>query len=124
MSYAVSQRSREISIRMALGASTGAILRRIVGQGLMLAGAGAVIGIGAAFALGRVIQGQLFGVPLLDPFTIVAVVVGAHGQCRRRDVPARPAARPGSTRRARCADRGSQPEPRYVRQSRRILLES
>ena len=46
MSYAVSQRAREISIRMALGASTGAILRRIVGHGLMLAGAGAVIGIG------------------------------------------------------------------------------
>ena len=74
MSYAVSQRAREISIRMALGASTGAILRRIVGHGLLLAGAGAVIGIGCAFALGRVIQGQLFGVPLLDPITITAVV--------------------------------------------------
>ena len=74
MSYAVSQRSREISIRMALGASTGAMLGRIVSHGLMLASAGAVIGIGAAFALGRVIQGQLFGVPLFDPLTIVAVV--------------------------------------------------
>ena len=59
---------------MALGASTGAILRRIVSHGLMLAGAGAVIGIGGALALGRVIQGQLFGVPLLDPLTIAAVV--------------------------------------------------
>jgi len=74
MSYAVSQRAREISIRMALGASTGAILRRIVGQGLTLAGAGAFVGIASAMALGRVIQGQLFGVPLLDPLTIATVV--------------------------------------------------
>jgi len=75
MSYAVAQRSREISIRMALGASASGILRRTVGSGLALAGAGAAIGIGIAAALGRVIQGQLFGVGALDPLTIVAVVV-------------------------------------------------
>ncbi len=74
MSYAVAQRAREISIRMALGASASGILRRIVGSGLALAGAGAALGIGIALALGRVIQGQLFGVRPLDPITLVAVV--------------------------------------------------
>jgi putative ABC transport system permease protein len=74
MSYAVAQRSREISIRMALGASSTSILQRIVVSGLALAAAGAGIGILAAMALGRLIQGQLFGVRPLDPLTLVAVV--------------------------------------------------
>jgi ABC-type antimicrobial peptide transport system permease subunit len=75
MSYAVAQRSREISIRMALGASASGILRRIVGNGLALAAVGAALGIGIAAALGRVVQGQLFGVRPLDPLTLVAVVI-------------------------------------------------
>ena len=75
MSYAVAQRSREISIRMALGASASGILRQIVGSGLALAAAGAAIGIGIAVALGRLIQEQLFGVRPMDPLTLVAVVV-------------------------------------------------
>jgi putative ABC transport system permease protein len=74
MSYAVAQRSREISIRMALGASASGILRRFVGSGLALAAAGAAIGVGIAMALGRVIQGQLFGVRPLDPLTLTTVV--------------------------------------------------
>jgi predicted permease len=75
MSYAVAQRSREISIRMALGAHTGDVLRMIVGRALLLSAIGVVLGIGGALALGRVIQGQLFGVSLLDPLTLAVVAL-------------------------------------------------
>jgi predicted permease len=79
MSYAVAQRAREISIRMALGALPRDVLRLIVGRALGLSAAGIVAGLGAALALGRFIQGQLFGVTLLDPLTLgtVALVLGA-----------------------------------------------
>jgi predicted permease len=75
LSYAVAQRAREISIRMALGAHVGDVLRMVVGRALALAGVGLAIGIGAALALGRVIRQQLFGVPLLDPVTLGMVVL-------------------------------------------------
>ncbi len=75
MSYAVAQRAREISIRMALGAHVGDVLRMIVGRAIALAGAGLAIGIGAALVLGRVIRQQLFGVPLVDPLTLGVVVL-------------------------------------------------
>ncbi len=75
MSYAVAQRAREISIRMALGAHRGDVLRMIVGRAVALAALGLLIGTAASLALGRVIQGQLFGVTLLDPLTLTAVVV-------------------------------------------------
>ena len=75
MSYAVAQRAREITIRMALGAVPGDVLRMIVGRALGLAAAGVVLGLAAALALGRFIQGQLFGVTLLDPVTLGAVAV-------------------------------------------------
>jgi putative ABC transport system permease protein len=74
MSYTVAQRTREISIRMALGARAGDMLRMIVWRAAALAGIGAAIGLVAAQALGRVIQQQLFGVGLLDPPTLAAVV--------------------------------------------------
>ena len=79
MSYAVAQRAREISIRMALGALPGDVLRMIVGRALGLSAAGIVVGLTAALALGRFIQGQLFGVTLFDPVTLgsVALVLGA-----------------------------------------------
>jgi len=73
MSYAVAQRSREISIRLALGALPRDVLRMIVGRALWLSAAGVVLGLAAALALGRFIQGQLFGVVLLDPATLGAV---------------------------------------------------
>ena len=75
MSYAVAQRSREISIRMALGASASGILARTIGSGMALAAAGAAVGLVTALLLGRVIQGQLFGVRPLDPITLGSVVV-------------------------------------------------
>jgi predicted permease len=78
MSYAVAQRSREISIRMALGALARDVLWMILGRTALLTGTGLVIGIAAALALGRVIRGQLFGVGLVDPVTLgaVAMVLG------------------------------------------------
>jgi putative ABC transport system permease protein len=74
MSYTVALRAREISIRMALGARTGDVLRSVVGRALALAGVGVVLGIAAALALGRVIQNQLFGVGLFDPVTLASVI--------------------------------------------------
>jgi predicted lysophospholipase L1 biosynthesis ABC-type transport system permease subunit len=75
MSYAVAQRAREISIRMALGARTGNVLLMIVGRAVALAALGLSIGIAVALALGRVIRQQLFGVPLVDPITLGVVVL-------------------------------------------------
>src|SRR5687767_6647173 len=79
MSYAVSQRLREISIRLALGALPRDVLRMIVARALGLSAISVVVGLAAAIGLGRVIQGQLFGVVLLDPVTfgVVALVLGA-----------------------------------------------
>jgi predicted permease len=73
MSYAVTQRRREISIRLALGALPGDVLRMIVSRALLLSAIGVAVGLAAAVALGRFIQGQLFGVTLIDPVTFSAV---------------------------------------------------
>jgi putative ABC transport system permease protein len=94
MSYGVAQRAREISIRMALGARRGDVVRIIVGRALALAALGLVIGIAVALALGRVIQHQLFGIALLDPVTLVAVVLVLVASAIAASVlPARRAAR-------------------------------
>jgi putative ABC transport system permease protein len=93
MSYAVAQRGREISIRMALGARANQVLRMIVGRAVALAGAGALIGVVAAMALGRVIQSQLFGVGILDPITLGAVIILLIGSAAAASfLPARRAA--------------------------------
>jgi ABC-type antimicrobial peptide transport system permease subunit len=94
MSYSVAQRSREISIRMALGARTVDVLRTIVGRAMALAGLGVVSGIAAALTLGRLIQNQLFGVGLLDPLTLTAVILVLFASAALASVlPARRAAR-------------------------------
>ncbi|HJR61827.1 MAG TPA: ABC transporter permease [Vicinamibacterales bacterium] len=93
MSYAVAQRAREISIRMALGARTGQVLRMVVGRAVALAAGGALLGIAGAMALGRVIQNQLFGVGVADPLTIGAVVLVLLGSAALASfMPARRAA--------------------------------
>ncbi|HUG26004.1 ABC transporter permease [Piscinibacter sp.] len=74
MSYTVAQQSKEIGIRMALGARAADVLRSIVGKALMLAGIGVVAGVIAALALGRLIRNQLFGVEVFDPLTIATVI--------------------------------------------------
>ncbi len=73
LSYAVEQRRREIGIRMALGAQPGRVLRLIVGQGVGLAAAGAVLGLGGAWLLTRAMNSLLFDVTPTDPLTFVAV---------------------------------------------------
>jgi len=72
LSYSVSQRTREIGVRMALGAQTGNVLWMVMAQSLKLVSAGIVIGIVAALALGRRIGSLLYGVKASDPPTYIA----------------------------------------------------
>jgi predicted permease len=74
LSFVVGQRTSEIGIRMALGASRLQILREVLGQGVRLAGAGILIGLLASLALGRLMSTLLFGVHPNDPFVLVAIV--------------------------------------------------
>jgi putative ABC transport system permease protein len=75
ISYAVSQRTREIGIRLALGVQPGQLKRMFVRDGLTLAGVGTAIGLAAATGLTRVMSSLLFGISALDPVTYVAVPV-------------------------------------------------
>jgi len=94
MSHTVAERTREIGIRMALGAQPGDVLRQIVGRTLALALAGLVIGLVGAFAVGRVIQSQLFGVQLVDPPTLIVVgLILVSSASAASFLPARRAAR-------------------------------
>ena len=78
ISYSVTQRAREIGIRMALGARDVALRRMFVWQGLVLAGVGVACGIAAAAGLTRMMTAMLFGISALDPMTyvVVALVLG------------------------------------------------
>jgi predicted permease len=75
MSYAVSRRTREIGIRLALGAGRGDILRMMLKHGLLLTGLGLVLGLLAAIALTRLIQTLLYGVSATDPLTYMLVAL-------------------------------------------------
>ena len=79
ISYSVTQRSHEIGIRMALGASRKDILKLVVGQGMTLTLAGVIVGLAAALALTRVMAGLLFGVSATDPLTFVLISVVLAG---------------------------------------------
>src|SRR5207245_753161 len=75
ISYMVSQRRREIGIRLALGAQQGELKRMFVRHGLVLAGIGVAIGLSAAVGLMRLMKSLLFGISALDPLTYAAVPV-------------------------------------------------
>ncbi len=75
MAFAVSQRTREIGVRMALGARSRDVLRLILAEGLRLVLAGVALGLIAAFFLTRLLQGMIYGVSLHDPLVAVAVNV-------------------------------------------------
>jgi len=73
LSYAVTQRSREIGLRMALGASASSVIRMIVGRGLALTGIGLAIGLVSAWAATRAMKNLLYGVAATDPLTFGSV---------------------------------------------------
>jgi len=75
MAFSVSQRTREIGIRMALGAERGDVLKLVVGEGLVLSLAGAVIGLAGAFALTRFLSNLLYSVRPTDPVTFAGVAL-------------------------------------------------
>ncbi len=76
LSYMVTERRREIGIRMALGAPQGNVLGLVMGQGLVLTGIGLAVGLACAFGLTRLMATLLFGVRPTDPTTLIAVAAG------------------------------------------------
>jgi putative ABC transport system permease protein len=73
MAYTVSQRTREIGVRLALGATERSIVGAVLGRGLRLTAIGVAIGVTIALALSRLIVGMLYGVTAIDPATFVLV---------------------------------------------------
>ena len=74
LSYHVAQRTREIGVRMALGAGAGQVLGMVVREGMMLVVSGAIVGIGGAMAATRLLKSQIYGVSPGDPLTLVAAI--------------------------------------------------
>jgi putative ABC transport system permease protein len=75
LAYSVSQRTREIGIRMAIGASAGDVLGMVVREGLILSAIGVAVGTAGALALTRLLQGLIFGVSVTDPWTFAGGIV-------------------------------------------------
>jgi putative ABC transport system permease protein len=75
MSYAVTQRTHEIGIRLALGAQRGHVLRLIFSDGMRLVAIGAFLGIALVFAVGRFLSSLLYGVAATDPLTMISVIL-------------------------------------------------
>jgi len=75
IAFTVTERTREIGVRLALGAQKGDVLRLVMRHGLRLTGAGLLLGAAAALALGRVVAGLLYGVTPSDPGTLLGVAL-------------------------------------------------
>jgi len=73
MSYVVAGRTREIGLRMALGAQLRHVRQLILGQGMILAGIGLVVGLVIVFILARFLTSMLYGVSPTDPITFIAI---------------------------------------------------
>jgi putative ABC transport system permease protein len=73
IAYSVEQRAKELSVRVALGASTGRILRLVMTEGLAMSAAGLAVGLGAALALSRSMTSMLYNVTATDPATFMAI---------------------------------------------------
>jgi putative ABC transport system permease protein len=73
MAYSVAERTREIGIRMALGAGSGDVVRMVLGHALVIIGIGVTLGLAGSFALTRVIKSALYGVTATDPTTYVGI---------------------------------------------------
>ena len=86
ISYAVSQRRREIGIRLALGAQPGDVRRIFVNYGLALAGIGVAVGLAAAAGLMRLMKSLLFGISPLDPLDVCGGTGRAGGGCGAREL--------------------------------------
>ena len=70
MAYSVTQRAREIGLRMALGAQPGDVLRMVMSQGMRLTGIGLAVGVGASLGFARALASQLYGVGVIDPISL------------------------------------------------------
>ncbi len=93
IAYLVSQRTREMGVRMALGASAGGIIRMVLGRGLTLAATGVVIGVAAAVGVTRFLESLLFGVEPTDPIVFSLAATGViAGSLLAMYMPARRAA--------------------------------
>ena len=79
MANVVAERTREVGIRLALGARPAEVLRLVAGRGLRVGALGAILGLGGALAAGQALRRLLFGVSATDPITLgaVALVIGA-----------------------------------------------
>src|SRR5262249_7600812 len=75
MAYVVRQRTREIGIRLALGAPAGTVLQLVIRQGMAICGIGAAIGMAITIALTRLLNGLLFGISVNDPLTYLSVAL-------------------------------------------------
>jgi hypothetical protein len=99
IAYFVTQRTQEIGVRIALGATPASVVRMILGQAMRPVALGTLVGVGGALAASRVLSGQLFGVTRTDPLTMAAVVATLIGVALVASVvPARRAAAVDPTR--------------------------